>query len=224
MMRRIDRDQETGEFRKVEVQEKIEENKEEHKEENVEDNRPSHKLLKIMVLIVIIILAFFYYMRFIETNMLFVKEIKITNEKLPIEFHGYKIIQFSDVHYLMSTDFKYMKKLVDKINNINPDVIVFTGDLLDKSIDYKDDDLDNLSNLLKEINSNYKYYIKGEHDYQSEKSEIVLRNANFRGLNNDYQYVYNRNESKIVINGLGRVWIMILFQIKLLILQMTIDM
>lgn len=56
--------------------------------------------------------------------------------QLPVSFRGYKIVQISDLHlgtYAGETGF--ISRLVDSINACRPDMIVFTGDLVNTSSD-----------------------------------------------------------------------------------------
>lgn len=51
--------------------------------------------------------------------------------QLPSAFNGYKIVQISDLHLgTYAGDTSLMQALVDSVNRENPDLIVFTGDLV----------------------------------------------------------------------------------------------
>jgi uncharacterized protein len=56
------------------------------------------------------------------------KAIKIQN--LPDSFEGFKIIQLSDIHAGSFTRVKPIERIIEEINALNPDLIVFTGDLV----------------------------------------------------------------------------------------------
>jgi len=59
-----------------------------------------------------------------------VRKINLTLKKLPNSFHGFKIVQISDLHTGSFTDVLPIEKAVGMINDLNPDLIVFTGDLV----------------------------------------------------------------------------------------------
>ena len=60
-----------------------------------------------------------------------VKEVEVEIAGLPAEFDGYRMIQFSDLHTgTFAADTTFVAKLVDEINGLNPDVILFTGDIV----------------------------------------------------------------------------------------------
>ncbi len=68
-----------------------------------------------------------------------VKRIKLTFENLPIAFKGLKIVQISDVHSGSLMNKKAVEKGVQKILDEKPDVIFFTGDLVnDLAIEMND--------------------------------------------------------------------------------------
>lgn len=76
--------------------------------------------------IAIISLGFFFYF---QNNAIVITETTISSTKIPASFEGYKIVQLFDLH---SKAFgKNQNTLVQKVNEINPDVIVFTVDSLE---------------------------------------------------------------------------------------------
>lgn len=63
-----------------------------------------------------------------------VKQITVSSSELPAGFDGYRIVQFSDFHLgTYGSDTTYVAKVVDAINSIEPDLIVFTGDLVNRT-------------------------------------------------------------------------------------------
>ena len=60
-----------------------------------------------------------------------VNEIKITNDKIPQSFEGFRIAQVSDLHNAELG--KDNNKLIEKLNECEPDIIVLTGDLIDSN-------------------------------------------------------------------------------------------
>ena len=58
--------------------------------------------------------------------------IKVTSNKIPDSFDGFKILQLSDLHSKSFGDGNI--KLMEKINGENPDIVVMTGDMVDSKI------------------------------------------------------------------------------------------
>lgn len=60
-----------------------------------------------------------------------VKNITVDIPNLPLAWENKKIVQISDVHLGLVHREGLMKKIVEKTNSINPEVVVITGDLFD---------------------------------------------------------------------------------------------
>ena len=58
-----------------------------------------------------------------------------------------RIVQLSDLHIDRTTSINRIKKIVEKVNSVSPDVIVMTGDITDDSPIYLDTQLAELMNL-----------------------------------------------------------------------------
>lgn len=120
--------------------------------------------MKIIRRIIIAIVAFFLVEIYIDSNLLVVSNFNIIDKKIPQKFNGYKILHLSDLH---SKSFgKNNINLVEKINKINPDIIVMTGDM----VNCNDIKFDNFFNLVKILTKKYKiYYIVGNHEQNMKK-------------------------------------------------------
>ncbi|GIO22367.1 metallophosphoesterase [Oceanobacillus sp. J11TS1] len=115
----------------------------------------------------------YFYAREIEPSLLTITEESITSSQIPTAFNQFKIVQFSDTHLGFHYDLEQFQKLVSKINNLKPDLILFTGDLVDKPNNYNWND--KLINLLKELDApKGKFWIYGNHDHGGYGTEILL--------------------------------------------------
>lgn len=166
------------------------------------------RILKWILIIFIMIILTIFYARFIGTMGLVTKEYTIMDNNIPKDFDGLKIVHFSDLHYNRAIDIKKVKSIIEEINLINPDIVVFTGDLIDKDAKLNNNDYTELSKLLENINSKYgKYAILGNHDYQKDKEEIIkiYNNSDFKYLDNSNDIIYSENNQKIFIGGINTV-------------------
>ncbi|MFN8282040.1 MAG: metallophosphoesterase [Chitinophagales bacterium] len=88
--------------------------------------------------------------------------IKLPIPNLPDEFKDLKIIQISDLHIGSFASASPVHKIVDLINEENPDIVFFTGDLVNYTVD---EALPHAS-ILKTIKAKKAVYsILGNHDY-----------------------------------------------------------
>lgn len=168
--------------------------------EEVKKNWTLKKIIKILLMVMLIIILIILYSRFIGTKGLVVKEYKITNNNFVNNFYGLKIVQISDIHYGDTTTKKDLDKIVNKINMLKPDVVIFTGDLYSK--DLTDEEKDELMTSLKQISANMKKYaIIGNHD--KEDWQNIIKAIDFTPLNNDIDLIYNNNNASILFAGLN---------------------
>ena len=84
-------------------------------------------LLPIIIFLSVVLLLDLYLAW--ENKTLVETKIEVVNEKIPESFSGYRIVHISDLH---NTEFGFRnKKLIRKIKDANPDIIVMTGDMVD---------------------------------------------------------------------------------------------
>ncbi len=172
-----------------------------------EENRQTRKKivilsLKIIFIIIFLFISFYLYATYISTGSLVVKERRITNSKIPDSFNGLKIIHFSDLHYGSTIFLEDVKDLVKTINNRNPDIVVFTGDLIDNNYDISTKEQEELTKQLQGIDAALgKYAVVGNED--GENFITVLNQGDFTILNNDSELIYKDDNSPILLVGLS---------------------
>lgn len=65
-----------------------------------------------------------------------VERVEIESPKVPVGFDGYRIVQVSDIHVgTWGNDTTFVSMLVDSVNSLKPDLIVFTGDIVNRRTD-----------------------------------------------------------------------------------------
>lgn len=186
---------------------RTERNEEKQKEIIKEENRELRKKivltsLKVIFIVIIISISFFLYTTYISSKLITVKEERIIDEKIPESFDGLKIIQLSDIHYGSTIFINDIKKLVKTINRRNPDLVVFTGDLINKDYKLKSKEQETLIKELKKIKSTIgKYAILGEED--KEQFTTIMNQSEFTILNNSYELIYNNSNTPILLIGLN---------------------
>lgn len=157
------------------------------------------KFLTYLLLIGFILLL---YSHFVGTKGLIIREYNVTNDKIPSSFNGFKIIHFSDLHYGTTIKEKELKNLVSEINSLKPDLVVFTGDLLDGDYVPNENDIKVLIRELNLIDSSIgNYIIRGNHDSWKEYQKII-DNINFKDLNNKNELIYDKDNTPILLVGL----------------------
>ena len=163
-----------------------------------EKRKRNKKILKILSLIFIplfIVFSISYiFLRYIGNIGIIVREYPIYSTKINDNFNGIKIIQFSDIHYNQYTSKNKITKLINMINNTNPDIVIFTGDLIDINYEINLTEKEFLIKEFNKINSTLgKFAILGEED----KDEFIeiFSNSNFEILTNTIKNIYNKNSN-----------------------------
>ena len=160
------------------------------------------KIIKIALFIIIITTAFFFYTTYISTVMISTREYRIINKKIPDSFNGTKIVQFSDLHYGTTMIEENLSDIKKKINILKPDIIVFTGDLINRDYKMKTKDTEILTQKLKELNASLgKYAILGDED--NEEIISIYNQANFIVLRNENDLIYKSDNNPIILIGLS---------------------
>jgi hypothetical protein len=162
-----------------------------------------HKILFFTFIVLIVAILILLYARFIETNKLEVNEYRIVNDNFK-SIHGYKIAHVSDIHIGNTTDIKYLQKLVDKINLTKPDILFFTGDLIDKDTKLTEKMKEEIEDILSSLDINIKKYsIKGEDDLKFSSYDFIMENAGFISLDDTYETLYLDKENFFLLAGLS---------------------
>ncbi|MFT7003927.1 MAG: putative MPP superfamily phosphohydrolase [Sulfurimonas sp.] len=105
----------------------------------------------------------------------------------------YKIVQLSDIHIGGLIDKDFIHNLVQRVNALNPDLVVITGDLVDINIVHARKTLAE----LKSLNSKYgTYFIVGNHEYFHDIAAILkeVKSLGIRVLENENVYIGEKGE------------------------------
>lgn len=143
---------------------------------------------------IILLMGFLYF----ENHAVQITKLDIKCNKLPNRFKEYKILHLSDLH---SKSFgKNQRNLVNKIQQLNPDIIVITGDLVDSK---KYDEQNSIVLLEQIINIAPVYFVTGNHEWWSNQFDSLENRMNQLGvkvLRNSTEKV-TRDKQQIYILG-----------------------
>ena len=178
------------------------EEEKETKEVVKKDSGFKRKFINFLIFILILSVGLVMYSRYVGTKGLIVKEYKIADEKIPYNFSGVKIVHFSDLLYKSTVNLDDIKNMVDRINELKPDLVFFTGGLVSKGKSLSDEETRELSSVLNEIDYTIgKFAVKGDED--ADEFSIVMSDSGFEVLNNSGVFVYNKALTPIYAAGLA---------------------
>ena len=151
------------------------------------------------------------YGSFIGRTQFDVKEVTYSSSKLPSSFDGYRIVQLSDIHIgSWQGNASAIQNLVNLVNEQHPDLIVFTGDL----VNHRAIELNDFQHILAGLKAKDGVYsILGNHDYgpyfrwknkqeqDDNLSDLQQRQAamGWKLLNNSHTILIQGNDSIALI-------------------------
>ena len=127
-------------------------------------NTKKQKYIKLAItlsIVIVIILFCNFQNKHLETT-----HYTYAAEQLGADLEGYRIVQISDLHNAKFG--KNNQKLVGRIRECEPDMIVLTGDLVDSNHTNVDRAVQFVDEIVKICPV---YYVTGNHEYWLEKSE-----------------------------------------------------
>jgi len=158
------------------------------------------KLFKFIFILIIFFILLLSYAFFIEPFRI------TTNHHIINETNGdqsFRVVQITDLHITERYNIPQLIKVIDTVQEQNPDIIVFTGDLYDDYTKYQADD--DVISALSSLHAPYgKYAVWGNHDYgggAQRAYERIMKESGFELLTNQSSVIemYNR---RIKISGL----------------------
>lgn len=169
----------------------------------MDEKKERHIFLNIIILVIMAFVLLFFYAKYLGVKGIETKEYRVESNILTSNFSGIKIVHFSDLLYKSTISKSDIKSLVDKINILKPDIVVFTGDLVNKNANINDEDREILVNNLSQIHASIgKYAIYGDDDFSYNDYEDVMEESNFTILYNSYNEIFYKTNESIYIVGL----------------------
>lgn len=151
--------------------------------------------LFIIGVIILIFIVFFVW----QNNDIVTTDVVYKNSNIPKEFEDFNIVQISDLHNKMFG--KGQKKLLEKIVDAQPDIIVITGDLVDR----RRYDLEKAIVFIEgAVEIAPVYYVSGNHEAWSGEYETIKSRLLSAGVNvlDDEKIDIVKNGSTIEVIGL----------------------
>lgn len=151
--------------------------------------------------------VFFTLWLLMEAQAYRVRRIKIKNIKIPRSFKDFKIVFISDIHYGRFFRAKRLIRVVNRINKLDPDIIIIGGDYLDISVKSKKDVskyLDKEFEALRKLKAKMGIFtVLGNHDYYNRRNALVneIKLSSIKLLKNTKEFI-NIGEDRIELIGI----------------------
>jgi predicted MPP superfamily phosphohydrolase len=150
---------------------------------------------------------------FLENYWLKINAFDFHDSNLPESFVGKKIVFVSDLHMGFYFSNQRTTELVEKINQLNPDIVIFGGDFIDRSAKYVEPRFSGLKNLKAGLG---KFGVLGNHDNVIGADHIKkeMKETGIALLDNQAQWILTTSTlqtgsttlERIKIGGVGDLW------------------
>ncbi len=132
-----------------------------------------------------------------------VVEVDVPIEGLPPEAEGFRIVQISDVHVGPTIHGDFLSAVVDRINELEPDIVAVTGDLIDGFVEDLRDEVASLGRLEGRHGN---FFVTGNHEYYWNGPAWCdeMRRLGLTVLNNEHR-VIEHGGARLLLAGVTDV-------------------
>ena len=153
-------------------------------------------------------------------NNLKIEHVSLSFPNLPPPFHGFRIIQISDLHASFWVGRDYLMEVVREINRLKKDLVVITGDIITGSVNnfwkrwmpkINNDYLSMVIDVLGNLDGGDKIAVLGNHDqWDGKKTELrlvsELERVGIQVLRNSSKKL-SRGLSSLYVAGTDDYWV-----------------
>lgn len=128
-----------------------------------------------------------------------VKQVDIPFKNLAPELEGFRIVQITDIHVSPTVKKPYVSGIVDKVNQLDADIVALTGDLVDGSVRRLSGDVEPLADARSRYGN---FFVTGNHEYYSGAPAWIrkVERLGYTVLNNEHR-VIDHGGRKILLGG-----------------------
>jgi len=150
------------------------------------------KTIKIIFDVTMLIAAMSYLLRGLAQGLKLpaVNHVNVKIKGFPV--NGFSIVQLTDIHVGRTIKAEFIEQLVSQTNDLSPDIVVITGDLVDLPLDKIHKDLNPLSKIKAPT-----YFIPGNHEYFHDLEATIdyLKILGIKPLLNDCITIGNEQDN-----------------------------
>jgi predicted MPP superfamily phosphohydrolase len=128
-----------------------------------------------------------------------VKPVDVPIVGLAEGLRGFRIVQLTDLHLGHATNRSYLRRVVERVNGLEADLIAITGDLIDRHVEKLDPWLDELDALKAKHGV---FFVTGNHEYYTDAAAWVdaLERRGLHVLVNEHRLI-EHNGARLLVAG-----------------------
>jgi uncharacterized protein len=166
--------------------------------------------LKALVIFVIIGIMVIFDMYFIEPNWIKTERVVVHDPALAEVLEGIKVVHISDIHLQGGLGYRE-KKLVEKVNELRPDLLFITGDFFGKESNHNNiGDLKSLTELIRSFKVSTDIFgVFGNYDHKFARTQDFVEELKHSGIDilfNESKMVALPNNKFLWVAGIDHIW------------------
>lgn len=155
----------------------------------------------------IAVIGFPLYAAEISRHEISIERHNVRIDRLPDEFRGFRIVQISDFHYAEYTEPYFIRDIVDRVNRLNPDLVLFNGDYVTEGLFSQrrtNQFAYRCAEMLSHVKCPLRYAVLGNHDSTFARPAVIdaLKVHSIPLLNNAYTPI-GQNGARLWLAGTG---------------------
>jgi len=145
------------------------------------------------------------YPVFIERNIVQINRYKVPIDDLPEAFHGFRLVQLTDLHLGFMVSESFIEGVVEKAKGLNPDVIVCTGDYVHGRNTTAE--INKVWPILSKLEAKYGVFsVLGNHDHWADfETSLNWLERSGQNIRHQCKAIY-KGKDRIIIGGSGDYW------------------
>jgi predicted MPP superfamily phosphohydrolase len=160
---------------------------------------------RVVMALIVVVFSYTAYKVYSDTTSIETEKITLQIDQLPDPLHGFKIIHITDIQGDEYTGREEIVRYIEKVNEQNADLIVFTGDLISYGTDFIKLSAEEFGNAKATYGT---YAVVGDHDYWADLKNIepVLAEQDIPLLQDENHIVNIDSTLNVVITGITEVY------------------
>jgi len=171
---------------------------------SMDKNRINKMYGRFAITLAVLMMLFTGFKMYYDTSQVAVEHVELAVDELPDAFKGLRIVHISDIQGDQYTGREQIARYIEQVNAQQPDVVIFTGDLISYGTDYIEMSAEEFSRVNAVHGA---FAVVGDHDYWAglENVEPALESRGIELLRDENRYIPIGSDS-LLLTGITQVY------------------